>query len=86
MFRNTGIVALFDLFLNPDFDLKASFASVARNLYAKKDFGIGSFHGKYFLILKEVKTSLKLNFSLEIFLRKCRELNFKVVHKFADIW
>lgn len=61
-----GINVLFDLFLNHDFEMKASFANVARNLYANKDFGslgIGSLHGNLFLILKEVKTSLKLNFS-----------------------
>ena len=59
-----GINVLFDLFLNHDFEMKASFANVARNLYANKDFGslgIGSLHGNLFW--KEGKTSLKLNFS-----------------------
>ena len=46
-----GINVLFDLFLNHDFEIKASFANVARNLYANKDFGslgIGSLHGNLF--------------------------------------
>ena len=46
-----GINVLFDLFLNHDFEMKASFANAARNLYANKDFGslgIGSLHGNLF--------------------------------------
>ena len=55
MYKNMSLVILFDVLLNPSFEMTTIFANIAKttastsNLYTKKDFkslGIGSLYGK----------------------------------------
>ena len=66
------------MFLGPSFKMTSSFANII--LYTRKDFkssGIGSLYEKWFLILKELRTSLMLKY----YLRKFRKFIFNMVRK-----
>ena len=74
MFKNMGLVILFEIFLNPSFKMMTNFANIVRTtpstskLNTMKDYkssGTGSLYEKKFLILNELKTNLKLKFSLQ---------------------
>ena len=74
MFKNMRLVILFEIFLNPSFKMMTNFANIVRTtpstskLNTMKDYkssGTGSLYEKKFLILNELKTNLKLKFSLQ---------------------
>ena len=74
MFKNMRLVILFEIFLNPSFKMMTNFTNIVRTtpstskLNTRKDYkssGTGSLYEKNFLILNELKTNLKLKFSLQ---------------------
>ena len=74
MFKNMRLVILFEIFLNPSFKMMTNFANIVRTtpstskLNTMKDYkssGTGSLYEKKILILNELKTNLKLKFSLQ---------------------
>ena len=82
------LVILFEIFLNPSFKMMTNFANIVRTtpstskLNTMKDYkssGTGSLYEKKFLILNELKTNLKLKFSLQKSLQ-----SFDMVWKVAD--
>ena len=88
MFKNMRLVILFEIFLNPSFKMMTNFANIVRTtpstskLNTMKDYkssGTGSLYEKKFLILNELKTNLKLKFSLQKSLQ-----SFDMVWKVAD--
>ena len=88
MFKNMRLVILFEIFLNPSFKMMTNFTNIVRTtpstskLNTRKDYkssGTGSLYEKKFLILNELKTNLKLKFSLQKSLQ-----SFDMVWKVAD--
>ena len=88
MFKNMRLVILFEIFLNPSFKMMTNFANIVRTtpstskLNTRKDYkssGTGSLYEKKILILNELKTNLKLKFSLQKSLQ-----SFDMVWKVAD--
>ena len=69
MFKNMRLGILFDILLNPSFEMTISFTNIARsklNLYTRKDFqslAIWSLYKKEFLICKELETNMVLKLS-----------------------